>query len=214
MPSHSKPIAKGTTFERKNTPMLLIDLVTKTRFSVQAILHELSLLTLFFFNLSHVQTFLLLELLETSFRMFRDLQIRCRGVFIFKPGSAFELSQIWILEISRMMLHTNSSVTKVTPKRKASPRACGSVLLVVRRSHRGGTGIKRMVLSYELHSACFNAVWCHKRLLKTTTDEEVDKQLLENDEEEWKSVVRGLVVDGELRSEAARRAARAQIENR
>ena len=55
---------------------------------------------------------------------------------------------------------------------------------------------------------------CDKRLLKTTADKEVDKQLLENDEEEWKSVVRGLVADNEFRSEAARRAARAQIKNR
>ena len=66
----------------------------------------------------------------------------------------------------------------------------------------------------ELHSTSFNAVRCHKRLLKRTADKEVDKQLLENDEEEWTSVVRGLVADGELRREAARRAARAQIENR
>ena len=51
-------------------------------------------------------------------------------------------------------------------------------------------------------------------MLKTTADKEVDKQLLENDEEEWKSVVRGLVAENELRSEAARRAARAQIKNR
>ena len=53
----------------------------------------------------------------------------------------------------------------------------------------------------ELHNRCFNAVRCHKRLLK-------------NDEEMWKSVVRGLVADNELRSEAARRAARAQVKNR
>ena len=64
-----------------------------------------------------------------------------------------------------------------------------------------------------MHNGCFNAVRCHKRLLKTTADKEVDKQLLENDEE-WKSVVRGLVADNELRSEAARRPARAQIKNR
>ena len=63
----------------------------------------------------------------------------------------------------------------------------------------------------ELHNRCFNAIKCQKRLLKTTADKEVDKQLLETDEEEWKSVVRGLVADSELRSEAARRAARAQI---
>ena len=66
----------------------------------------------------------------------------------------------------------------------------------------------------ELHNGCFNAVRCHKRLLKTTADKEVEKQLLESDEEEWTSVVRGLVADNELRSEAARRAARAQIKNR
>ena len=63
----------------------------------------------------------------------------------------------------------------------------------------------------ELHNRCFNAIKCQKRLLKTTADKKVDKQLLETDEEEWKSVVRGLVADSELRSEAARRAARAQI---
>ena len=66
----------------------------------------------------------------------------------------------------------------------------------------------------ELYNACFNAVRCHKRLLETTADKEVDKQLLENDEEEWKSVVRGFVADNELRREAARRAARTQIMNR
>ena len=32
MPSHSKPITKGTTLERKNTPMQLIDSVTRARF--------------------------------------------------------------------------------------------------------------------------------------------------------------------------------------
>ena len=66
----------------------------------------------------------------------------------------------------------------------------------------------------ELHNGCFDSVRCHKRLLKTTADKEADTQPLENDEEEWKSVVRGLVADSELRSEAARRAARAQIKNR
>ena len=65
----------------------------------------------------------------------------------------------------------------------------------------------------EMHSGCFNAVRCHSRWLKTTADKEVDKQLLEHDEE-WTSVVRGLVADSELRSEAARRAARPQIKNR
>ena len=34
----------------------------------------------------------------------------------------------------------------------------------------------------ELHSVCFNAVRCHKRLLKTAADK-VDKQPLEKDEE-------------------------------
>ena len=61
----------------------------------------------------------------------------------------------------------------------------------------------------ELHKVCINAVRCHKRLLKTIADKEVDEQVLENDEEEWQSVVRGLVADNERRSEAARRAARA-----
>ena len=59
-------------------------------------------------------------------------------------------------------------------------------------------------MNRELHSTSFNAARCHKRLLKRTADKEVGKQLLENDEDEWTSVVRGLVADGELRSEAAR----------
>ena len=66
----------------------------------------------------------------------------------------------------------------------------------------------------ELHSGCCNAIRRHTRVLKTTADEDVVKQLLESDEEEWKSVVRGLVADSELRSEDARRAVRAQIKNR
>ena len=83
-----------------------------------------------------------------------------------------------------------------------------------RRSAGGGADLLCWLWFYrELHNGCFNAMRRHKRLLKTTEDKEVDKQLLENDEEEWKSVVRGLVAYNELRSEATRRAARAQIKN-
>ena len=57
----------------------------------------------------------------------------------------------------------------------------------------------------ELHSGCFNAVRCHNRKFKTAADNEVDKLLMESDEEEWTSVVRGLVAVNELRSEDARR---------
>ena len=51
-------------------------------------------------------------------------------------------------------------------------------------------------------------------VVEVAAGKEIDKQLLETDEEEWKSVVRGLVADNELHSEAAGRAARAQIKNR
>ena len=87
-------------------------------------------------------------------------------------------------------------------------------MLVVRRSCGGGTRISNKWFNRELHNGCFNAVRCHKRLLQTTADKEANKQLLEHDEEQRKSVVRGLAANHELRSDAARRAARAQIKNR
>ena len=144
MLSHSKPITKGTTLERKNTPMQLIDLVTKTRFQCRPYCMHFTVDVVFsiFHTFRRLFCWNCLKRLSACF-------VICRydfAVFLFSSLAVlFELSQIWILEISRMMLHTSSSVTKVTPKRRASPRACGSVLLVVRRSHGGGTGIKRML---------------------------------------------------------------------
>ena len=127
---------------------------------------------------------------------------------------------------SRMMLRTSSLATKVTPKRRASTRApkgsswdtLDGFLVVVRICYVGCATLSwwwdRHQTNGKIVSCTTGAVRCHKRLLKTTPDKEVFQQLLENDEEEWKSVVRGLVTHNELRSEAARRAARAQIKNR
>ena len=102
-----------------------------------------------------------------------------------------------------MMLRTSSLATKVTPKRSLAESSTRKLMGQSQKSTNKSNKWKNR----ELRSGCFTGVRCHNRLMKTTADKEVDKQLLENDEEEWKSVVRGLV-------EAARRATRAQIKNR
>ena len=223
VPSHSKTITKGTTLERKNTPMQLIDSVTRARFSVRSILHAFFLLTLLFQSFTHVQTSLLLEMVERLSALF----VICRcDVVVFSCSSLVVLSTRrksmskaphnldlgdFADDASEELIGEESYAQEESLAESSKRKLMGHS----RRSAGGGADLfcwlcdAPMVVGQasnkwydrELHNRCFTAVRCHK-------------QLLENDEKEWTSMVRGLVADNELRSEAARRAARAQIKNR
>ena len=78
------------------------DVVTRARFSVRAMLHALVCRRCFFRSFTHGQKSLLLESVQASFRVFRDLQMRCRCLYMFKPGSVSRLTQVFVQSLFQL----------------------------------------------------------------------------------------------------------------